>query len=1411
MKPIRSLAMSAIAVLFLFTATSMVFGQPLPCTEPAPHVCIRFNPAFDDDLDGDCNEDPINGEDDDRDGVTDEDPFPPMCDWQACIDTDCSNYTLKYFRNIDLTTPNANIIRAIIVHHGGPDYRVSVDDRPHGYYMRIYNAAVDLGLLNQTLILAPFFDLAKKCQVNLSNECLDDEVDNPKCGGNTDSDGRLCWRAARDLDSPAGGNAENDDHLRTSSYMLMDNMINTLAELKNTGIFPNLNTIVITGQSKGGIFTLTYAMVGVAKPEGISVRYLPCNATELPYLNQWRPTDEAKQAFPNIGYDWDCDNDGTPERHPDPADGVTVDDCMADTEDWKTYPFSFEIPPASYKWEDENDNDVYCVANNSYDEWPFGISNVPGSNVYMVTEAVTPAQILTNLSERDITFLYGIDDNQYGNKKTIYQLCEGNPPGWPAVWSCMLELQGQSRLERGAFFYRHVCCSSGCDNFRMETVCIDDCTDVSGDGTCDIPAIPPDTPIADGICDGSCLDANDDCLCDNAPPDPLRPVRLNHGRRIYDSAATRQAVFFINQPTQWGKTLGGLENEQAVAVEKTQGGGYVVLGETDSYGAGKKDFWIVKLDDAGTMLWQNTYGGPENESAAAITASPDGGYLVVGSTDSVTSGGEDAWMLKIDEHGTAEWGRSYGGPLNDSGVAVVTSNDCKYVIGGTTHDPDTGNSDIWLMKWDSNDGVLWHKTYYGSTIETLTSFQRTWDGGFIVAGETNYFPERNTDFRVLKVDKDGLIEWDKAYGLDVFVTPGAPRNENGEYSPSIRQTRDGGYILAGTTEPHTGKHMVWLLKLTSDGSISWEKLFSPPGDCDLSSILQADDNGYLLSGDTGATGDGWMMKLDENGVKEWSNYYGGEGPALRDTISFFHKASDGGYIAVGYTQSLAASDEDLWILKVDENGQIPECPAIRAGFLAAEDDPSEEPVGISSAVDEESYSIYSWSATVTQPPLERVFEWDGCTPNALDLIDLPRTGQTIAYRVGDDGHNQAGVAWPSPRFFDNEDGTVTDDLTGLMWLKDANCANSAGYDPNDTGNGRVAWQRALDFVAGINDRSIDISPCSGYSQTYDDWRLANVNEMESLIHAGVTDRAGWLNSQGFHNVQDFTYWTSTPTPGYIYQNYAYVAELSTSRIRSRYQGSEFYAWTVRAGQQDYPDPNYPANVWRTGRTGSRYAGDDGETQAGVVWPSNRFIDNWDGTVTDALTGLVWLQDASCLGVREWHDAVDTVADFNINPAPYDCLNYTANNVGWRLPNRKEVRSLVDHQRDNPALPEGHAFENLPNSGFLWTSNTEPTSTNQAWTFDLLFGNMQILTKWSWTSTVWPVRRGIHGVAVRDADLDRDGDVDGRDLHIFQAAFGSHRGDGNFDPRADMVVDEVIDQADLQTFTLNLGQTDCPCM
>jgi hypothetical protein len=184
--------------------------------------------------------------------------------------------------------------------------------------------------------------------------------------------------------------------------------------------------------------------------------------------------------------------------------------------------------------------------------------------------------------------------------------------------------------------------------------------------------------------------------------------------------------------------------------------------------------------------------------------------------------------------------------------------------------------------------------------------------------------------------------------------------------------------------------------------------------------------------------------------------------------------------------------------------------------------------------------------------------WMMILPALSQAIDLPQTGQTTCYdtagsviacpATGQDGDIQAGVAWPSPRFTDNGNGTVTDNLTGLVWLRNANCF------------GLRTWATALTDANALASGSCGLTDGS----VAGDWRLPNVNELESLIHAGEANTATWLNTQGFINVQSDFYWSSST---YAYNTgFAWVVYMRVGGVYAGYKPNVVYVWPVRAGQ-----------------------------------------------------------------------------------------------------------------------------------------------------------------------------------------------------------------------------------------------------
>ena len=358
---------------------------------------------------------------------------------------------------------------------------------------------------------------------------------------------------------------------------------------------------------------------------------------------------------------------------------------------------------------------------------------------------------------------------------------------------------------------------------------------------------------------------------------------------------------------EWDKTFGGTDDDRARSVQQTTDGGYILAGHTYSYGAGGSDVWLVKTDSNGNKQWSKTFGGTGDDMAISVNQTADGGYILAGDTYSYGAGGGDFWLVKTDSNGNKQWSKTFGGAYADMPWAVQQTTDGGYILAGGTESYGAGGSDFWLVKTDSNGNKQWSKTFGGAYADMPWAVQQTTDGGYILAGGTESYGAGGSDFWLVKTDSNGNKQWSKTFGGAYADMPWA-----------VQQTTDGGYILAGGTESYgAGGSDFWLVKTDSNGNKQWSKTFGGAGNDVAASVQQTNDSGYILAGyktsyDTGYQ-DVWLVKTDSNGNKQWSKTFGGAG---NDVAASVQQTSDGGYILAGETESYGAGGDDFWLIKV---------------------------------------------------------------------------------------------------------------------------------------------------------------------------------------------------------------------------------------------------------------------------------------------------------------------------------------------------------------------------------------------------------------------------------------------------------------------------------------------------------------
>lgn len=187
----------------------------------------------------------------------------------------------------------------------------------------------------------------------------------------------------------------------------------------------------------------------------------------------------------------------------------------------------------------------------------------------------------------------------------------------------------------------------------------------------------------------------------------------------------------------WSRTYGGDSYDLGRCVKNMSDNGFIIVGSTYSFGAGFRDIYLIKTDSVGNPEWIKTYGGTNYEWGHDVEVTPDSGYIVVGQTNSFGALGQDVYFIKTDSLGDTLWTKTYGGADDDVGYSVAITSDGGYIIAGYTTHYVGGDKDVWLIKTDSLGDILWTRTYGSVDDDCAYSIKNTLDNGFIIAGSTS--------------------------------------------------------------------------------------------------------------------------------------------------------------------------------------------------------------------------------------------------------------------------------------------------------------------------------------------------------------------------------------------------------------------------------------------------------------------------------------------------------------------------------------------------------------------------------------------------------------------------------------------------------------------------------------------------
>lgn len=309
--------------------------------------------------------------------------------------------------------------------------------------------------------------------------------------------------------------------------------------------------------------------------------------------------------------------------------------------------------------------------------------------------------------------------------------------------------------------------------------------------------------------------------------------------------------------------------EWITSLSHTSDGGYIISGSTDGIGFGEQNALLMKIDRDGNFLWQKSFGVEgENESSRKVIEVEDG-YLLVGNTVTMGAGNSDMYLIKTDKNGKLIWDKAYGSLAGEDGYDILKVHN-GYLLLGNTRNSNAGDSDYFVVKTDMNGNQLWAKNY-GTDSDDFPHRMIALSDGSIILGGYTFGNADYIDIYLIKISPSGDKIWERQF--DGPQTGGS----SGDFLGNMKPTPDGGFIIAGTQGYIFGtgfSGMAWILKLTNDGELTWDKTFGSVNNLNDAQgggvVVLAD--GYLVAG-TKLTPDEqtdyYLVRTDQAGNVLW--------------------------------------------------------------------------------------------------------------------------------------------------------------------------------------------------------------------------------------------------------------------------------------------------------------------------------------------------------------------------------------------------------------------------------------------------------------------------------------------------------------------------------------------------------------
>lgn len=371
----------------------------------------------------------------------------------------------------------------------------------------------------------------------------------------------------------------------------------------------------------------------------------------------------------------------------------------------------------------------------------------------------------------------------------------------------------------------------------------------------------------------------------------------------------------------WNRTYGGSKNDLGWSIIPSLDG-FPVVGRTVSYGSGKEDLYLIKLDAEGRMVWNRSYGGAEMDVGHGIAAR-DGGFILVGYSYSYGTGGAPtAYVVRTDPEGRMLWNRTYGGPHAVAHAVEDDEGGC--VVAGMTYSFGAGSADAYVFKIDDQGTLVWNRTFGGRGSDVTYGIVACSGGGFALAGSTLSFGAGNGDMYLVRIDAEGRLMWNRSYG-------GSLADE----AWKLAEAADGGYLLVGRRQATGDRWNLYVVRVGKDGTTMWDFPYGSDGDSYGTDCVALDDGGFLVVGYVYLAGstesDIVLLRLGPFGNMVWDSAVQDAGS---EVVRSATRGGDREYLMAGAKTSRTGEGNDVYVLRVREDTVVPVVESCSLGAVA---------------------------------------------------------------------------------------------------------------------------------------------------------------------------------------------------------------------------------------------------------------------------------------------------------------------------------------------------------------------------------------------------------------------------------------------------------------------------------------------